>query len=190
MNSRWQRRWLAGEEPAGLAPAASSPPAPRLGTGDLWTGLVALLVLVFLGAPVGLIWHAVAPHPSYDTSGGHVALLHPESGVFIADDAYLLFIGAALGLLCGIVAWALARRLRPSVLVGLAVGGLGGSFVAGAVGALAAHSDLPSLLARQASNESLTPYLFGVHATAVQLAWPLVAVLVYGILAGGRREHG
>jgi uncharacterized membrane protein YeaQ/YmgE (transglycosylase-associated protein family) len=158
--------------------------------GDLRAGLVTTLTLVFLGAPVGLIWHALAPHPEYSVSGGHAALLHPESAVFVADDAYLLFIGAAVGLLCGLAAWLLARRSGPGAVVGLTIGGLGGSFVAGAVGAAAARADLPSLLAAHVGSPILAPYLFGVHATAVQLAWPLVAVLTFGIVVAARRPDG
>jgi hypothetical protein len=181
MSSHWGPE--RGQPLAEKSPYGAPPPrrAGLIRPGDLRAGLVTLLTLVFLGAPVGLIWHALAPHPSYKISGGSAGLRHPESSVFVADDAYLLFIGAAVGLLCGLIAWLIARRWGPGVVAGLTVGGLGGSFVAGAVGAVAAHADLPPLLARHAGNPLLGPYLFGVHAAAVQLAWPLVAVLVFGI---------
>jgi hypothetical protein len=149
--------------------------------GDLRAGAVTLLTLVLLGTPIGLIWHAVAPHPAYSVTGGHATLLHPESKVFAADDFYLLFIGIVVGFGCGIVAWWLARRWGPGMVAGLAVGGVAGSFVAGAVGAVAGHADLPPLLAHHIASPILAPYLFGVHATGVLMAWPLVAVLTFGV---------
>ena len=123
------------------------------------------LALAVLGAPVGLIWSALAPRARYVATDDGLRLADPTTQALIAADGWFALLTAVAGALCGAVAQAVARR-RVAALLGLAAGGLaaaGAAFLTGTAG-----GDGPNRL-------TLT-------APGVLLGWPLLAVIVFGAL--------
>nr|WP_319458799.1 DUF2567 domain-containing protein [Micromonospora sp. RTP1Z1] len=95
---------------------------------------VALLLTV-LGAPLGLLWAAVAPDiPVVKTAEGAVyATPQPEQP--IAADGWFSLLGLGFGVLAAIALWFLLRRRRgPAGLLAGTLGGLGAAVVAWPLG--------------------------------------------------------
>ncbi|MEV0426724.1 DUF2567 domain-containing protein [Micromonospora sp. NPDC050495] len=116
---------------AGLVPGA--PTATRR-TGRLRavaTTVVAALLVSVLGAPLGLLWAAVAPDtPVRKTAEGAVyATSQPEQP--IAADGWFSLLGLGFGVLVAIALWILLRRRRgPVGLFAGVLGGLGAAVLA------------------------------------------------------------
>ena len=149
----------------------------------LWTALLAVL-----GAPlVGLLWSAIGPKlPLRSALGGAESAFRSEVGA----DVHFLFVTAAAGVVCALVALAL-RRDGPGVVVGLAVGGALGALVTDRVGYLVNHDHTLSVLRHLGVSLSLLdkygidPF-FKVRAVGVILAWPLAAVLTHTLVVAIR----
>jgi hypothetical protein len=144
-------------------------------------------VTVLLGAPVGLLWSAVAPHSHVSVEAGGAFIADAESEVFIAGDGWFLGLTLLVGVATGVLAWLVARRSGPVVVIGLAVGGLLAAYVASKVGirigqdALekAVHSGRPGTYV---SNIAL-------QMKAAFIAWPLGAVAAFGGLVATRMDE-
>ncbi|SCL37422.1 Protein of unknown function [Micromonospora rhizosphaerae] len=95
---------------------------------------VAFLLTV-LGAPLGLLWAAVAPDtPAVKTAEG-VIYAQPQPEEPIAADGWFALLGLGFGVLAAIAVWFLLRRRRgPVGLLGGTVGGLGAALVAWQLG--------------------------------------------------------
>lgn len=102
---------------------------------DVRVAGVVVVVSVLLGAPAGLLWSAVAPRlqVTLTDQGPQVPNLESSKAFVGADGSYLVVMGV-LGLLCGTVAWFLARRSGPWTVVALVVGGTLAALTAAAVG--------------------------------------------------------
>nr|WP_089016032.1 DUF2567 domain-containing protein [Micromonospora inositola] len=93
------------------------------------------LLLTVLGAPLGLLWAAVAPDiPVVKTAEGAIyATPQPEQP--IAADGWFSLLGLGFGMLAAIALWFLLRRRRgPVGLLAGALGGLGAAVVAWQLG--------------------------------------------------------
>lgn len=151
--------------------------------GQLRIGAAATLVIAVLGVPVGLLWTTVAPRTTYVIAGGKALLGDPESQTLIAADGWFAVLTAAAGLLCGIVAYVLAGRLRELGLLGaLGVGGVAAGLIAWWVGSMIGRSSFQHQL-HTARDGTTARSALGLHAAGVVIAWPLIAVVVFGFLA-------
>ena len=154
---------------------------------DLVAGVFTAAVVVLLGAPLGLIWSAVAPHSHVAVEAGAAYIADAESEVFIAGDGWFLGLTLLVGVLTGVVAWLVARRSGPFVVVGLAAGGLLAAYVASKVGIrigqdtlkAAVHSGRPGTYV---SNIALQT------KTAIA-AWPLGAIAAFAVLVASRVDE-
>ncbi|MCO5999612.1 hypothetical protein [Actinoallomurus rhizosphaericola] len=145
-------------------------------------GLLAALAITVLGVPIGLLWVAIAPRTAYQVSGGKGLLADPETETLIAADGWFAVLTVAAGLLCGVAAYVLAGRLgEQGLLVGIAAGGLAAAIVAWRLGHLVGQSGYRHAL-RTAGDGTLVHAPLGLHAYGVVLAWPLTAVVVFGLL--------
>ncbi|MEV5711093.1 hypothetical protein [Actinoallomurus sp. NPDC052274] len=145
-------------------------------------GLLAALAITVLGVPVGLLWVAIAPRTVYQVSGGKGLLADPETQTLIAADGWFAVLTAAAGLLCGLAAYVLAGRVGDlGPLAGIAAGGVAAAVVAWRLGHLIGESAYQHAL-RTAGDGALARAPLGLHALGVVLAWPLTAVVVFGLL--------
>lgn len=138
--------------------------------------LVTAIILALLGAGAGLIWSAVAPPTRYVSGLEGPRLADPNTQTLIAADGLFAVITGGAGLVCGILAFAFARR--PAVLFGLALGGTAAALIAVRVGGSAGTTVLQAAAAGAFQEGSRLE----VTAQGVLLAWPLLAVAVFGLL--------
>lgn len=124
--------------PFGAPPEAPAATAVRQDAlREVRAGAVTAVLVVLLGAPLGLLWAAMRPRLDY-------AMLAVQQSGYTAQlvsDLRLLLITAVAGLLAGLVAGVLTRRHRIGVVVGLAVGGVLAVALAAWVGHQAASPD-------------------------------------------------
>lgn len=164
-------------------------PGPAIGSwrDELLAGLLTVVALVLLGAPVGVLWAAVSPRVDVALRASGPGLVMPENGDFIGADGLFLVLVLAAGTLCGVGAWLLARRTArgpgPGIVLGLAVGGLLAAWVASRTGAqigreefLAALEDTGRRGTVQASIklrvvEALVGWPVGALAAVAGLTW-------------------
>lgn len=162
--------------------------------GQIRVGVLAGLLIAVLGVPVGLLWTAVAPATAYVVAGGKAFLADPETQTLIAADGWFAVLTAAAGLLCGVAGYGLAGRLgEPGLLGGVTAGAIAAAVVAWQVGHLAGLSHYRHTLA--AARDGATVHApLDLHAAGVIVAWPLVAVVVFGLLEAldptGRESRG
>ncbi|SBT44651.1 DUF2567 domain-containing protein [Micromonospora auratinigra] len=117
---------------AGAVPVTDRPAGGLRAVG---VTLGAALLIAVLGAPLGLLWAAVAPDtPVRKVPDGAVyAVPQPEQP--IAADGWFSLLGIAFGVLAAIGLWALLRRRRgPAGLAAGVLGGLGAAVLAWQVG--------------------------------------------------------
>jgi len=174
--------------PSGSAPGAGlvAAPADRPSlSGELLTGLLTTLGLVLLGAPLGLLWGAVAPRPDVVLSMGSLDFVDRETKDFIAADGLLFLALVVLGIAAGLLAWRYARRHAFGVLVGLTVGGALAGLVAAKAGVLL---DDPAAAAAAVADGTLRELPLRLQAKAALLGCPAAAVLAFAVHAL-RRPH-
>lgn len=162
--------------------------------GHIRNGVLATLVIAVLGLPAGLLWTALAPHTAYVVDSGAALLADPETQTLIAADGWFAVVTGGAGLLCGVVAYVLAGRLgEPGLLGGLTAGAGAAAVVAWRAGHLAGLAQFRHAL-RTARDGTTVHAALGLHATGVIVAWPLVAVIVFGLLEAldptGRESRG
>jgi len=87
------------------------------------------------GAPLGLLWHAVAPTVPVKVTADGAVLGSSQPEQFIAADGWFSLLGLAFGVLAAVLLWVLARRHRgPAHLLAVVVGGCGAGLLAWQVG--------------------------------------------------------
>jgi hypothetical protein len=179
---------------------ADPPPpvaAPRLVRRNLLTGLAAAVAVALFGAPLGLLWAAVAPGvPVTQTRNGPV-LSEPQPEQFIAADGWFSALGLGFGVLAALAVWWGLRRGRGWVgLVAVALGAIGAALLAWWLGRQIGLSDYEQWRATAAVGQtSLRPP--DLRAGMAGLFWgflPVVrgdllvpafgAVVTYTLLAG------
>lgn len=116
---------------------SAAPVAPRRRRGgEIAAALSVAAVVALLGAPLALLWSAVAPHVTFVMTQYGPSTTDPEPEQFFADDGWYVLLGIGYGLLVGVLVWALLRRYRgPLMLAGLTVGAV----VAGVLTAWLGH---------------------------------------------------
>lgn len=138
--------------------------------------VVTAIILTVLGVGAGFAWSAVAPPTRYVAGLEGPRLADPNTQNLIAADGLFALITGGAGLVCGIIAFAFARRL--AVLVGLALGGAAAALVAVRVG-----GSVGTTVVRAAAAEGFQEgSRLAVTAQGVLVAWPLLAVAAFGTL--------
>jgi hypothetical protein len=181
---------LTGPEPAagggfgarwwGMA-AASHRPWKR-------TALVAVLsavVVLALGAPLGLLWASLAPSVPVIATGDSIVVNDPSPEQYIAADGWYTLLALGFGLLVAAVAWLLLRRDRgPFLLLGVVAGTLGaGYYVAPWLGEMIGRSGYEHWrdIATRGATYMAPPE---VHSTGPKLVSAFAAAIVLTLLAG------
>jgi hypothetical protein len=150
--------------------------------GQFRIGVAAALVIAILGVPVGWLWTAVAPRTTYIIAGGKAFIGDPEAQTLIAADGWFAALTAAAGLLCGVAAYLLAGRLREMGLLGaLAAGGTAAGLVAWWLGHQFGLSAFQHQV-RAGRDGATAKAALDLHALGVVVAWPLIAMVVFGLL--------
>jgi hypothetical protein len=159
--------------------------------GQLRIGVAATLVIAVLGVPAGLLWTTVAPRTTWVITGGKALLGDPESQTLIAADGWFAVLTALAGVLCGVVAYVLAGRLGElGLLAALGVGGAAAGLIARWAGGLVGQSSFQHLV-HTARDGTTARSALHLQAKGVVIAWPLVAIVVFGLLEAldvARRE--
>ncbi|MDQ1689457.1 MAG: hypothetical protein QOK42_2432 [Frankiaceae bacterium] len=158
----------------------------RLKLSDAWAALVTTAVLVLLGAPVGLLWGALAPRVAVVKVAQGIDLQMPETKAFVAADGSFLVIALLVGVACGVAAALIGRRHAPGVAIGLAVGGVLAALIAMKVGHRLGYESYAQLRDVAKVGTRGSAYL-QLRAKGVLLAWPAAASLALLTVTAGRR---
>lgn len=154
---------------------------------DGLVGLLTAAVVVLLGAPAGVLWSALAPHATVVVRGDQAFIADAETEVFIAGDGWFVAITLLLGLTAGVLAWLVARRSGPAVVVGLAVGGAIAAYVAARVGTRIGQDELIALLRSRRPGTYVGNV--ALQAKTALAAWPLGAVAAFATLVASRADE-
>jgi hypothetical protein len=157
---------------------------PPKGTGDVVVAVLVAVYVTLLGPAVGLVWAAVAPKLSIPLLAAQSdATFHAQIGA----DAWFLLVGGIAGLLSVGLALLATRGISPGVAVGLAVGGAAGAVVADRVGYLTERGTTSAALraigAHDLTGALLSEIDFRIRALGVLTIWPIVSVVVIGVVA-------
>ncbi|WIM98152.1 hypothetical protein ACTOB_001735 [Actinoplanes oblitus] len=149
-------------------------------------GAGAAAVVTVLGAPFGLLWHALAPSvPVIDAGDSGIVVNDPSPEQYIAADGWLTLLGIGFGLLVAITAWLLMRRDRgPALLLGVVLGaGVGTHWIAVPIGELIGKDAYEQwrATATQGATYLAPPE---VHSLGPTLVPAFVAAIVLTLLAG------
>jgi hypothetical protein len=158
---------------------------------EIVLGLLVTAFSALLGAAVGLIWEAGAPHVRLAAAiDGSESAAKP----LIGDDVRLGLLGIIAGIVVAVVVLVVGRHRErgPGEVLGLGVGGVLGGLVADRVGDLARHHEMvravaaavPGVTSAQTSRV-LGYFGFHVRATGVLMLWPIAAVAVYLLVGFG-----
>lgn len=172
-----------------LTPSSPYETRPLVDLLDLRDGLLTALVVALPGAPLGLLWAALAPRAEVTTlDNGALVLADIEDKAFIAADLSLFLLGLALGLLAGTVAFWLGRQRGPGVVIGLVLGSYLALLVAASIGVLSdaregtfdARDRPASAGVQLAVPNTLLPD--SSRSQVVYLGGPAAAALMFGVL--------
>lgn len=162
------------------------PPRERVHASDVKAALVTTAVVLLLGAPVGLLWGALAPRVEVRKVADGIDLLMPETKAFIGGDGSFLVITVLVGLAIGVAAALLGRRHGPGVAVGVAVGSLLAAVVAAKVGHRIGYDEYVHLRDAAAVN-TRGHYFLKLRAEGVLFGWPVAACLALLTVTAARR---
>lgn len=153
-----------------------APAAPAVGQ-DARAGVLAAAITLLAGAPVGLLWAALAPRVDIVIQGTDVNLAVPGSSAFIAGDGY--FLGAVLlaGVISGLAAEWLGRRHGPGVVLGLALGGLAAAYVAMVVGQTVGVEQVQQAV--DSGQQGALTLNLRLRAREALVGWPVGALIGY-----------
>lgn len=146
-------------------------------------GGVFAAVLTVLGAPIGLVWSAIAPRAALVVVGpGQAMPADAESTAYMTGDGQFAVLTMGAGAVVAVVAYLVAgRRTGTGAVLGLAVGGLLGSLIAWLVGCWPAAGPYLQELHGAHAGEQITAALT-LHARGVLILGALAAVAVFGFI--------
>lgn len=150
-----------------------APPAARR------TAVLVLLLVAVVGAPLGLLWRAVAPRADAIATSSSVDYANSETKDFITADALLFLLCLAAGLLTGVAVWRLARARGLLTLLALVAGSGLAAYVAWRVGVHGMSRTAFLTAARSGSVVGRLDLPLELHARTVLLAWPGGAALAW-----------
>jgi hypothetical protein len=172
-----------GGTPFGTAPTQRTPGTPLW--HDVRAGLLTVAVTVLVGAPVGLLWAAVAPRVAVELSGEDVRVLGAFTDGFIAVDAWFFAAVVVAGLVGGGVAWWLGAAHGPAVVLGLVVGGLAAAWIASRVGGEVDRVTVQQLV--ESGAQGRRELAVRLRSTSALLGWPIASLLSFLALSVARR---
>ena len=129
---------VAPHEPV-FQPDPAAPTQQPAGNRSLGVQLLACLtvatVIAGLGAPLGLLWSAVAPKVELmQTEYGPYPVDGQPEG-YVADEGWFMGIAVAAGIVFAALVWLVLRRFRgPLMLTALVAGCIGGAVLAAWLG--------------------------------------------------------
>jgi hypothetical protein len=165
------------------ATVGSVPPARHADDGGaagvrLAVGLVVVLVVV--GAVLGLVWQAWSPPgPLAAVQAGGIQA--DETEAWAAGDGRFAIIALAVGLLAGLLVWFVRGLRGPLGVLALMTGGLAGAAVTNAIGHVV-RGPGTTYSCGSDTGRCIEHLPLTVHMPALYLLEPLAAVLVYGLL--------
>jgi hypothetical protein len=163
---------------AGTSFGVPAPPVARTPVWpDLRAGVLTVAVTVLVGAPVGLLWAALAPRVRVEVNGEDVQVLDTYRDGFIAVDAWFFAAVTLAGLVGGIVAWRLGPDHGPGVVLGLVVGGLAAAWIAARVGGEVDRVTVARLL--DSGAQGRYELAVRLRATSALLGWPIASLLAH-----------
>jgi hypothetical protein len=147
--------------------------------------VITAVLVVMLGAPIGLLWAALSPKVLVEKTPEGLALASTETKAFIAADGWFFFVALAVGLVCGVVAWRLGRHQQLGTALGLLAGCVVAPIVAWRVGHLVDVPRLSTILHSLPGKPIIDPTL-DLRAKGVLFVWPFSALAVFVVLLGFR----
>lgn len=167
--------------PPGFGGPQPRPPAP-IGWRDALAGLVVLLGVAALGAPLALLWSAIGPHVLVLMTPNGAILDDYNTEAFVGGDVTFGAIAIGAGIITGALAWALRRWRGPALLVGVALGGIAGAWVTWKLGHRIGLSEYRDLVENAAPGRRFEqPMQLRAHGLIFLQA--TVAVIVYVVNA-------
>ena len=154
----------------------ASPPV----RSDVVAGAVTLVVTVLTGAPVGLLWAALAPHAQAVLVEGAYQRADPSTDAYIVADGCFSLAMALAGVVSAAVVWRMARRHGPVVVPALAAAGLAAAYVAVQVGEAVGRADVAALVGARAAEVDLPLEVAMVASIAL---WSALAMLTWVALS-------
>ncbi len=177
MRSSWTtpdpRRATPAFGPPQVLPAVASPSLVE----DARAGVTAAVVTVLVGAPIGLLWAALAPRVDVVITGENVQLAEPGTSAFIAGDGFFLLAVVVAGVVGGLLAWRLGREHGPAVVAGLTLGGLAAAYVAMRVGSTVGLEDVQQAVS--AGQQGALELSLRLRAKEALVGWPVGALVAY-----------
>lgn len=167
-----------------LNPFGTPPLPPRQGRRspglptrrDLVTAAVVAVVMAVAGVALGLLWSVTAPKVDLTAAfKGSESAFDAQAGV----DVHFAFFSGLFGLALGFLAGWRARHAAWPLAVGLAVGGLGGSLIAGVVGHAMRSSDVLDDLPPDATQRGRDLVDFMLRAHGFYFVLPAAALFAY-----------
>jgi hypothetical protein len=170
-------------------------PGPSRLREDAARFVLVVVGTVLLGAPVGLLWSAVAPRYTVVFRDGEPSYpLIESTKAFIGVEGSFAVVSLLAGLGCGLLGWWLARRSGPWTVVALAVGGVLAALVASRVGLLPGRDAAFEALSRkQGSVDLFLGARSGddthLRAPWTMVIWPVAALVAFLVPAFLRPEE-
>ena len=143
---------------------------------DLRAGAVIVVVLAAVGAALGPLWVWWSPSGPLGLVVAPHAIQVDENESFVAVDGRFAVLTAIVGVLAGLVVWFLRSARGPVAAAALAAGGFAGALCTEGVGRLIDNGTDSAPV-----NTVIRHLPLAVHATALRLLEPLLALLVYSV---------
>ncbi|WP_431782273.1 hypothetical protein [Streptomyces chumphonensis] len=185
-------------------PWAARPPAPEdvdtperggptgevVGASDLWQWILTAVAVTTGGVLLGLLWWWLAPDVAYISDGRDAFLRDSESEDSFGVQGTFALLAAALGVLSGLVAFLLRRAGGVGVVLGLASGGVLGSWAGAWFGGLLGPDGDLTARAVEAGRGGVFSGPLELSGWVLWLLWPLAALTTHLLLvaAFGPRE--
>ena len=166
-----------------VLPPAERPASPL---GDARAAVLTAIGCVLLGAPVGLLWSALAPRLQLVAAGEQVDVVETSTRDYMTSDVWFLGLVALAGLVTAAVALSADRRHGVGTALGLALGGLLAAEVARRTGPLTALEDARALLA--SGQDGVVDLPARLRAASAIAVWPLVSLVVHLVVTAGRHR--
>ena len=146
------------------------------------TALVAVAVLVAVGAAVAPLWVHLAPRLAFRVDRpGRALPVVPEAEEYVAADGRFVLITLVVGVLAAAGCWLVRRSRGPLVLLALAAGGLLGAVITWRLGLRIGTGYQPADL-RQVGKVVYQPLT--LRAKSALVVEPVAAVLAYLLAVG------
>lgn len=149
-------------------------PVPE--SGARWAAGRWAALLAALGIPVGLLWFTVAPRAEWVVRDAGGQFKDANTQAIVAADGWFFVITLAVGVACGVAAFASVRRHGPIIAAAVAVGGLVGAAIAAGLGHWLSLAPFAADAAGAADGDVIS-YLLTMRSLPFLGVWPFAAEL-------------